>query len=154
MLADNYLRGRGVPADTLRAELLYRGASEKGLVEADRSLAILMTGLSGLRQHGTCTDPALKRIRSRTGVPFDYSKAMECYLKAAEAGNPAAIFILAESLDMFPDILHGLGAPTTSPHIFFVSRLPKRNSHGRRAAAILIPSVPEESEILPSHCGK
>ncbi len=104
----------------------------KDFVEADRSLAILMTGLSDSDSTGRALTLLGNAYAHGRGVPYDYSKAMECYLKAAEAGNPAAMFILAESLDMFPDILHGLGAPTTSPHIFFVSRLPKRNSHGRR----------------------
>ena len=155
MLADLYLQGRGVPADTLRAELLYRGASEKGLVEADRSLAILMTGLSDSDSTGRALTLLGNAYAHGRGVPYDYSKAMECYLKAAEAGNPAAMFILAESLDMFPDILHGLGAPDNfTAHFLREQAAEKGIATAEEAAAILIPSVPEESEILPSHCGK
>lgn len=42
------------------------------------------------------------------GVPYDHKKANEYFARAAILGNPAAQFILAETLEIFPDALSEL----------------------------------------------
>lgn len=42
------------------------------------------------------------------GVPYDYLKSVDYFYRGAIAGNPSAIFILAELLEFFPDILENL----------------------------------------------
>lgn len=39
------------------------------------------------------------------GVPYDYARAVELYARAAALGEPHAMFILAEALQSFPDLL-------------------------------------------------
>ncbi len=43
------------------------------------------------------------------GVAYDHDRAVECYFKAAQAGNPSAQFIIAEMLEIFPDALSAYG---------------------------------------------
>ena len=42
------------------------------------------------------------------GVPYDHRLANEYFARAAILGNPAAMFILAETLEIFPDALDDL----------------------------------------------
>lgn len=44
------------------------------------------------------------------GVPYDHRKANEYFARAAILGNPAAQFIIAETLEIFPDALAGFMA--------------------------------------------
>lgn len=44
------------------------------------------------------------------GVPYDHRLANEYFARAAILGNPAAMFILAETLEIFPDALSGFFA--------------------------------------------
>lgn len=37
------------------------------------------------------------------GVPYDYNLSLRYYVKAAEAGNPSAQFVIGELLEIFPD---------------------------------------------------
>lgn len=49
------------------------------------------------------------------GVPYDYARAISLYAKAAAMGEPHAQFIMAETLQAFPDLLGeypGLDAPS------------------------------------------
>ena len=39
------------------------------------------------------------------GVKYDHDKSLACYARAAREGNPSAMYVLAETLDMFPDAL-------------------------------------------------
>lgn len=39
------------------------------------------------------------------GVPYDYGRAVDLYARAAALGEPHAMFILAEALQTFPDLL-------------------------------------------------
>lgn len=41
------------------------------------------------------------------GVPYDHALSLKYYIEAARAGNPSAMFVLAELLDIFPDALKG-----------------------------------------------
>lgn len=140
MLAGLYLQGRGVPADTLQAEILYRSASGKGLAEADRELAVLMAEISATDTTGRALTLLGNAYAHARGVPYDYSKAIECYLMAAEKGNPAAMFILAESLDMFPDLLRELNAPDSFTADYLRSQAAEKGIATAEAA---------ESSLLP-----
>lgn len=40
------------------------------------------------------------------GVAYGYDKSLEYFTKAAKKGNPSAMFILAETLEMFPDAVN------------------------------------------------
>ena len=39
------------------------------------------------------------------GVPYDHRLSTKYYVEAARAGNPSAMFVLGELLDIFPDVL-------------------------------------------------
>ena len=39
------------------------------------------------------------------GVKYSHDKSLEYFARAALAGNPSAMFILAETLEVFPDAL-------------------------------------------------
>ena len=41
------------------------------------------------------------------GVPYDHALSLKYYVEAAEAGNPSAMFVIGELLDIFPDALKG-----------------------------------------------
>lgn len=41
------------------------------------------------------------------GVPYDHNLSKKYYVEAARAGNPSAMFVVAELLDIFPDALKG-----------------------------------------------
>lgn len=49
------------------------------------------------------------------GVPYDHRKANEYFARAAILGNPAAQFIFAETLEIFPDALSELVPPDLFP---------------------------------------
>ncbi|MCM1369220.1 MAG: sel1 repeat family protein [Candidatus Amulumruptor caecigallinarius] len=42
------------------------------------------------------------------GVPYDHDKSIEYFYESAKRGNPGAKFILAETLDIFPDALNDI----------------------------------------------
>lgn len=42
-----------------------------------------------------------------TGVPYDHALSLKYYVEAARAGNPSAMFVIGELLDIFPDALKG-----------------------------------------------
>lgn len=46
------------------------------------------------------------------GVPYNYKKSLLYFLRAAQAGNPSAQFILAELLEIFPDALSSITTDT------------------------------------------
>ena len=48
------------------------------------------------------------------GVPYDHDLSLQYYARAAQAGNPAAQFILAELLEIFPDALSAIGVTDNS----------------------------------------
>lgn len=50
------------------------------------------------------------------GTDYNNSMAIDNYLKAALGGDPSAQFILAELLEIFPDILNGHEIPLPSPN--------------------------------------
>lgn len=45
------------------------------------------------------------------GVPYDHGEANRCFARAAILGDPAAAFIIAETLEIFPDALASLMSP-------------------------------------------
>ena len=47
------------------------------------------------------------------GVPYNHQKSIDNFYKAALEGDPSAQFILAELLEIFPDILKN----TTTEHL-------------------------------------
>lgn len=50
------------------------------------------------------------------GVPYSYEKSIELFLRAARLGNAPAQFIVAETLDMFPDALDEFISRTSAEH--------------------------------------
>lgn len=42
------------------------------------------------------------------GVAYDYTRALSYYARAAALGNPSAKFVIAETLEFFPDALVGI----------------------------------------------
>lgn len=47
------------------------------------------------------------------GVKYNHDKSLEYFARAALAGNPSAMFVLAETLEVFPDALQDLPADFT-----------------------------------------
>lgn len=41
------------------------------------------------------------------GVPYDHDLSLKYYVEAARRGNPSAMFVIGELLDIFPDALNG-----------------------------------------------
>lgn len=56
------------------------------------------------------------------GVKYSHDKSLEYFARAALAGNPSAMYILAETLEVFPDALQDLPADFTDRDVA-ISRL-------------------------------
>lgn len=56
------------------------------------------------------------------GVKYNHDKSLEYFARAALAGNPSAMFVLAETLEVFPDALQDLPADFTDRDVA-ISRL-------------------------------
>lgn len=56
------------------------------------------------------------------GVKYSHDKSLEYFARAALAGNPSAMFVLAETLEVFPDALQDLPADFTDRDVA-ISRL-------------------------------
>lgn len=76
---------RGAPSDGVK---LFSLAADSGNPEA---LALLGDAYS-----------------RAVGVPYDHATSLKYFVKAALAGNPTAQFVVAETLDIFPDALLNL----------------------------------------------
>lgn len=53
-----------------------------------------------------------------TGVPYDYTRAIDLYAKAAAMGEPHAQFIMAETLQSFPDLLDQYPTLQDAPSLY------------------------------------
>lgn len=51
------------------------------------------------------------------GVKYSHDKSLEYFALAALAGNPSAMYILAETLEVFPDALQDLSADLLDPSV-------------------------------------
>lgn len=103
-LADLYSAGLGGEADTLAAINLYSRAVEGGLRDARLKLVAL------LKDRAAKGDPRAMTLLGEAyakgdGVPYNHELASEYYLRGAIKGNPSAAFVVAELLEIFPDIL-------------------------------------------------
>lgn len=90
-----YLYTRNAPETGVR---LFEGVAADSLAaDSIRARALALLG-------DACT-------RAR-GADYDYDKSMRLYFEAARAGNPSAEFMIGELLEIFPDALDPLLAPT------------------------------------------
>lgn len=140
-LGDLYAAGRGVARDSLQAEDLYLQAVSCGLRDAevklmamnhqrypflsphealDRGLRAAHNGASTIafRLFSQAADSIPRAMAllgdayaSARGVDYNHAKSIEWFLRAARAGDPSAQFILAEQLEIFPDLLAGEALP-------------------------------------------
>lgn len=103
-LADLYRAGLGGVADTIAAINLYNRAVEGGLRDARYKLVSLLTECA---RKGNPRAMALlgEAYAKGDGVPYNHELASEYYLRGAINGNPSAAFVVAELLEIFPDIL-------------------------------------------------
>ncbi|MBR2274702.1 MAG: SEL1-like repeat protein, partial [Lachnospiraceae bacterium] len=112
-----YQKGRGTDMDLDKAVLLYKEAEKNGCIEANCGLGDLyQKGLGGYEQDAkkaiacfetaanaperewsayACSSIAYMYYSEDSGVDQDYEKAMEWFLKAAEAGRTSAMNYIA-----------------------------------------------------------
>lgn len=101
---------------------LYRRASEGGI---PRATALLADAYSGAK-----------------GVDYDNARARRLYLQAAREGDPSAQFIIAELLEIFPDILRqdSVEGEALSPQYWYDLAARDSVTDARQAAARLFAS--------------
>lgn len=71
------------------------------------------------------------------GVLYDYNRSLEYYARAAALGNPSAMFVIAETLEFFPDALSGIE-----------ENLPDFETLRRQASLMGINTAEEAAEAL------
>lgn len=92
----------------------YAGyASGAGVLLLERAAEIPDTIGIGARAMALLGDAYSRGV----GVKYSHDKSLEYFARAALAGNPSAMFVLAETLEVFPDALQDLSVDLQDPSI-------------------------------------